>query len=141
MTSNDLDRHLAAMRRIADVVNAFESPAVQELAFQELVLVALDDSAETEPTGPNSNGPRGDRELLAQILAVFDSVADNRIHGEILAGRLGFTQNKLSGRLRPLGIRPLPEAFERGGQRKRGYERAPFDRLLAYIQQANGLTT
>ncbi|MEV8638794.1 hypothetical protein AB0395_44780 [Streptosporangium sp. NPDC051023] len=60
-------------------------------------------------------------ELVVQALALpWDT---GRLHSEVLAKALGMTEHELAALLNPLGVRPLPNAFWRGGERGRGYER------------------
>jgi hypothetical protein len=72
-------------------------------------------------------------ELLARALAVFDELADHRVHSEVLADRLGLTKDELATLLRPLGVTSI-DKFSRGGQNRRGYERpalqAAADRIV-----------
>ncbi|GAA0853587.1 hypothetical protein ACFQVD_26275 [Streptosporangium amethystogenes subsp. fukuiense] len=60
-------------------------------------------------------------ELLIQALDVIGE--DRRIHSVALARALRLEQAELADLLGALGVRTLPNPFERGGERLRGYER------------------
>ncbi|UOE22289.1 hypothetical protein NI17_024060 (plasmid) [Thermobifida halotolerans] len=62
-------------------------------------------------------------DLLERAIAVLDTAGDDRMHSEDLATALGMTTEELAAALREHGVRPLPEAFKRGGQRCCGYAR------------------
>ncbi|MFI9558900.1 hypothetical protein [Nonomuraea endophytica] len=64
-------------------------------------------------------------ELLERTLQV--RWEDGRLHSERLAGLLGMTEHELAALLAPLDVAPLPNAFWRAGQRRRGYERGQFE--------------
>ncbi len=69
---------------------------------------------------------------LARALAVFDTAGDDRMHSEDLATALRCTTTELADMLRPYGVAARPNAFERHGQRRRGYDRAD---LIAATQR------
>ncbi|MER6942468.1 hypothetical protein ABT294_00470 [Nonomuraea sp. NPDC000554] len=58
-----------------------------------------------------------------------------RMHSERLANQLSMTEHELAGLLSAIGINPLPNAFERGGVRRRGYERQDLVDTAAAIRR------
>lgn len=120
MANDTLDQRLATMRRITDTVNAFASPDVQKLAFEWLL-----DAADDAPDRPIPD-------LLRRVLAAFDQARDDRIHSEVLAAVLGIDSvHDLAEQLSHYGIRSRKNSFERGGIRRRGYDRGD---VLAAIE-------
>ncbi|MBA2897407.1 hypothetical protein [Nonomuraea soli] len=64
-------------------------------------------------------------EILERALEVrWDQ---GRLHTERLARLLDVTDTELGALLGALGVQPLPNAFERGGRRRRGYERGHLE--------------
>ncbi|WP_326646710.1 hypothetical protein OG884_18970 [Streptosporangium sp. NBC_01755] len=60
-------------------------------------------------------------ELLRRALALpWD---EGRLHSEVMAPALGMTEHELAALLGAIGVTRPPNAFERGGRRRRGYER------------------
>ncbi|MEU8040846.1 hypothetical protein [Streptosporangium sp. NPDC049078] len=60
-------------------------------------------------------------ELLRRALAL--PWEDGRLHSEVMAPALGMTEHELAALLGQLGVTRPPNAFERNGKRRRGYER------------------
>jgi hypothetical protein len=77
-------------------------------------------------------GERPLPEFLSAVLDAFDG--DTRAHTVTLALALGISKQKLSELLRAIGVRPLPEAFSRGGTSLRGYERAHVEHAATRIR-------
>ncbi|WP_405143839.1 hypothetical protein OG589_39820 [Sphaerisporangium sp. NBC_01403] len=71
-------------------------------------------------------------EILRRALQTFTDADDDRMHSEDLASTLGLTKHELAALLRPLGIAPLDNAFNRNGASRRGYAR---DDLIAVAQR------
>ena len=69
--------------------------------------------------------------ILARALQVFAAAGDDRMHSETLAAALGMTPVELAAALRPYGVSTLPNAFERGGRRARGYALADVEAAAA----------
>ena len=64
-------------------------------------------------------------ELLVQALSLpWDN---GRLHSEALAKALRMSEHELAALLGPLGVTTPPNAFERGGQRRRGYKRGDLE--------------
>lgn len=125
MADRTLDQRLNTLRRVTDTVNAFTSSDVQKLAFEWLI----------ESAGVSAENPPAPR-LLSRVLAAFDEAGDDRMHSEVLAAVLGFASTTdLAKQLAPRGIKPRPNSFERGGIRRRGYDRAD---VLAAIERLPG---
>lgn len=72
-------------------------------------------------------------ELLERALQV--RWEQGRLHSVRLAGQLGLTEHELAALLGALGVAALPNAFERGGQKRRGYERRDLEDAAASIRQ------
>jgi hypothetical protein len=72
--------------------------------------------------------------LLRRVLEVFAELEDRRVHSEVLADRLGITKDRLAALLRPLGVKPLPGPFERGGRPGRGYAAEHIEDACARIR-------
>ncbi|MGW4663157.1 hypothetical protein [Streptosporangium sandarakinum] len=70
-------------------------------------------------------------EVLRRALEAFGD--DDRIHSVTLAKALGITKQELAALLAPLGVSPLKEAFERGGERLRGYARQDLESAASAI--------
>ena len=120
MANGTLDQRLSTLRTVADAVNAFECPEVQKLAFEWLL-----GAADNVPTRPIP-------ELLKRVLAAFDQARDDRIHSEVLAAVLGIDSvHELAEQLSRYDIRSQKNSFERGGIRRRGYDRSA---VLAAIE-------
>ncbi|MFG6197750.1 hypothetical protein [Nonomuraea sp. JJY05] len=78
-------------------------------------------------------------ELIRRALAVFEAAGDDRIHSEDLAAALGFpSKTELAAALSEHGVTTLPNAFERNGQRRRGYDRAHFAAATQSGRQVGG---
>lgn len=60
-------------------------------------------------------------EILRRALAEFDRSGDDRMHSATLAAALDMTPVELAAALREHGVTTLPNPFERGGTRGRGY--------------------
>ena len=71
-------------------------------------------------------------EILRAALAALDAAADDRMHTGVLAEALGLGEEEVRAQLAAEGVRPLPQPFERGGVRRRGYAR---DDLVAAAQR------
>ncbi|WP_436759303.1 hypothetical protein [Streptosporangium sp. V21-05] len=64
-------------------------------------------------------------ELLTRALTLpWDS---GRLHSEALAQALDMTELELAALLGAIGVTTLPNAFERGGKRRRGYQRGDLE--------------
>nr|PZN37126.1 MAG: hypothetical protein DIU60_25320 [Actinomycetota bacterium] len=70
-------------------------------------------------------------DILARVLEVFAAAGDDRMHSEALAAALGTTPVELAAALRPYGVSTLPNPFERGGRRARGYALADVEAAAA----------
>ncbi|MFI6819293.1 hypothetical protein ACIBG7_43380 [Nonomuraea sp. NPDC050328] len=79
-------------------------------------------------------------EIVRRVLTALGKARDGRLHSEVLAARVGVdSKAELAELLRPLGLAPLPNSFERGGKKRRGYDladaRACADRIAAGEQE------
>ncbi|MBB4920975.1 hypothetical protein [Streptosporangium saharense] len=82
---------------------------------------ALDQTAPAEPARPLP-------EIVTRTLAAFAAARDDRMHSEPLAEALGFaTPADLAEALRPYGITPMDQPFQRGGKARRGYALADVE--------------
>jgi hypothetical protein len=73
-------------------------------------------------------------ELVTRAIAAFDAARDTRMHSEVLADALGFaTPFEMSKLLGLLKIQSLPNSFERGPLKRRGYAREAFEVAAARI--------
>jgi hypothetical protein len=72
--------------------------------------------------------------LLAAALRAFGR--DTRMHSEDLAAALGLpNKHRLAELLGALEVYPLPNAFSRGGQERRGYERKDLENAARAISE------
>lgn len=69
--------------------------------------------------------------LLARVLDAFAAAGDDRMHSAALADALGMTPGELAAALREYGVSTLPNPFERGGRRARGYALADVEAAAA----------
>ncbi|PZG20586.1 hypothetical protein [Nonomuraea aridisoli] len=76
-------------------------------------------------------------ELLERALQLPWTGTPPRLHSERLAAQLGLSEHELAQLLAPLGVHPLPNAFERGGVRRRGYARADVEAAAAAIRRGD----
>ncbi|GAA2411555.1 hypothetical protein GCM10010404_81850 [Nonomuraea africana] len=77
-------------------------------------------------------------ELIRRAMAVFHAEGDDRIHSEDLAAALGFPNKyELAAALAPYGVTARPNAFLKGGQRRRGYDLADFTTATQRDQQGS----
>ncbi|SFK93071.1 hypothetical protein SAMN05216275_14190 [Streptosporangium canum] len=72
-------------------------------------------------------------ELLVRALQVIGE--DRRIHSVALARALRLEQGELAALLGALGVRTLPNPFERGGEKLRGYERQHLEEAANAIRR------
>lgn len=73
-------------------------------------------------------------ELLRAAITAFGR--DTRMHSETLAGALGLPhQHRLAELLGALDVYPLAHAFERGGEKRRGYERKDLEAAARAISE------
>ncbi|MEV6865414.1 hypothetical protein AB0M44_30960 [Streptosporangium subroseum] len=72
-------------------------------------------------------------ELLTHALALpWD---DGRLHSAVLASQLGMTEHELAALLKLVGVSALRNAFNRGGERGRGYEREDLEDAAEAIRR------
>lgn len=74
-------------------------------------------------------------EILRRALAEFERAGDDRMHSATLADALDMTPTDLAAALRPYGVTTLPNPFERGGTRGRGYALADLQTAAERIRR------
>ncbi|GAA3165644.1 hypothetical protein GCM10010466_65520 [Planomonospora alba] len=73
-------------------------------------------------------------QIVIRALEVFDELRAERLHSRELAAALDLTEGDLAALLRPLGVDRPANAFLRGGQRGRGYERSSLEMAAERIR-------
>lgn len=74
-------------------------------------------------------------EILARAIEAIEAADDDRMHSATLADALGTTPTDLAAALRPYGVTTLPNPFERGGTRGRGYALADLQTAAERIRR------
>lgn len=117
----DLDRRRPAIRTPAPAAG----PAASQPARPTLV--------RAEQVSEISDGGHQVPELLERALQLrWDG---GRMHSVRLAEQLGLSEHELAALLGALGVSTLPNAFERGGKRRRGYERQDLEDAATAIRR------